>query len=65
MNDEKVLTLGEGGSFGELALIYGTPRAATVKAANDVKLWGIDRYVYLIYPLHWVMVWDMVHLKNI
>ena len=33
------------GSFGELALIYGTPRAATVKAASDVKLWGIDRYV--------------------
>jgi len=46
VNDEKVLTLGEGGSFGELALIYGTPRAATVKAANDVKLWGIDRDSY-------------------
>merc|ERR1719445_50530 len=40
---EKVLSIGEGGSFGELALIYGTPRAATVKAATDVKLWGIDR----------------------
>ena len=40
---EKVLSIGEGGSFGELALIYGTPRAATVKAASDVKLWGIDR----------------------
>ena len=38
MNEEKVLTLGEGGSFGELALIYGTPRAATVKAAKDVKV---------------------------
>ena len=46
VNEEKVLTLGEGGSFGELALIYGTPRAATVKAANDVKLWGIDRDSY-------------------
>ena len=41
---EKVLSIGEGGSFGELALIYGTPRAATVKAASDVKLWGIDRF---------------------
>ena len=41
------MTIGEGGSFGELALIYGTPRAATVKAANsDVKLWGIDRDSY-------------------
>ena len=47
MNDTKVVSLGEGGSFGELALIYGTPRAATVKAASDVKMWGIDRYVFL------------------
>lgn len=39
-------TIGEGGSFGELALIYGTPRAATVKAKTDVKLWGIDRDSY-------------------
>jgi len=46
VNGEKVLTLGEGGSFGELALIYGTPRAATVKAATNVKLWGIDRDSY-------------------
>lgn len=36
----------EGGSFGELALIYGTPRAATVKAKTDVKLWVIDRDSY-------------------
>ena len=38
-----VLTIAEGGTFGELALIYGTPRAATVKAVTWVKLWGIDR----------------------
>jgi len=31
VNGEYVSTIGEGGSFGELALIYGTPRAATVK----------------------------------
>ncbi|ESO00933.1 hypothetical protein HELRODRAFT_185745 [Helobdella robusta] len=41
-----VNTIGDGGSFGELALIYGTPRAATVKAKTDVKLWGIDRDSY-------------------
>ena len=42
------MQIGEGGSFGELALIYGTPRAATVKASTntDVKLWGIDRDSY-------------------
>ena len=36
-----MLTLGEGGSFGELALIYGTPRAATVKAAKNVKVFSV------------------------
>lgn len=41
-----VTIIGEGGSFGELALIYGTPRAATVRAKTDVKLWGIDRDSY-------------------
>lgn len=28
---ERVMEIGESGSFGELALIYGTQRAATVK----------------------------------
>ncbi|VDO15747.1 unnamed protein product [Rodentolepis nana] len=47
VNGELVSCIGEGGSFGELALIYGTPRAATVKARSDeVKLWGIDRDSY-------------------
>lgn len=46
VNQELVTTIGEGGSFGELALIYGTPRAATVTAKVDVKLWGIDRDSY-------------------
>jgi len=46
VNSKKVVSLCEGGSFGELALIYGTPRAATVKAASNVKLWGIDRDSY-------------------
>ena len=39
-------TLGEGASFGELALIYGTPRAADVRAKTDLKLWAIDRDSY-------------------
>uniref|UniRef100_A0A3P9JP13 cAMP-dependent protein kinase type I-alpha regulatory subunit n=1 Tax=Oryzias latipes TaxID=8090 RepID=A0A3P9JP13_ORYLA len=46
VNTEWVTSIGEGGSFGELALIYGTPRAATVKAKTNVKLWGIDRDSY-------------------
>ncbi|XP_072799610.1 cAMP-dependent protein kinase type I-beta regulatory subunit isoform X2 [Vicugna pacos] len=46
VNGEWVTSISEGGSFGELALIYGTPRAATVKAKTDLKVWGIDRDSY-------------------
>ncbi|MBZ3886567.1 cAMP-dependent protein kinase type I-alpha regulatory subunit [Sciurus carolinensis] len=46
INNEWATSMGEGGSFGELALIYGTPGAATVKAKTNGKLWGIDRDSY-------------------
>jgi len=46
VNETYVGSIGDGGSFGELALIYGTPRAATIKAKSDCKLWGIDRMSY-------------------
>lgn len=46
VNDTPVTTISEGGSFGELALIYGTPRAASIQAKTDVKLWAIDRDTY-------------------
>ena len=39
----EVVSISEGDSFGELALIYGTPRAATAVAVSTVKLWGLDR----------------------
>eukprot|EP00928_Gymnodinium_smaydae_P042424 TRINITY_DN28570_c0_g2_i1.p1 TRINITY_DN28570_c0_g2~~TRINITY_DN28570_c0_g2_i1.p1 ORF type:complete len:795 (+),score=137.20 TRINITY_DN28570_c0_g2_i1:68-2386(+) len=32
-----------GGSFGELALMYLAPRAATIKAKSDAIVWVIDR----------------------
>lgn len=34
------------GSFGELALIYGTPRAATIRATEDMKCFAMDRDTY-------------------
>ena len=33
--------------FGELALLYSAPRAATVRALTDCKLWVMERQVYL------------------
>ena len=33
-------------SFGELALKYSAPRAASIIAQNDGKLWALHRYVY-------------------
>lgn len=34
------------GSFGELALMYNTPRAATIVATSDGSLWGLDRATF-------------------
>ena len=48
MNGVNIISVGEGFGFGELALIYGTPRAATVKAASEVKLWGLDRLFFIL-----------------
>ena len=36
----------KGAAFGELALMYNTPRAATIKASEDCKLWAIDRNTF-------------------
>eukprot|EP00049_Salpingoeca_infusionum_P010295 m.174965 g.174965 ORF g.174965 m.174965 type:complete len:447 (+) comp14601_c0_seq1:471-1811(+) len=44
--EKKVLELTVGGSFGELALIYNQPRAASVRAKGDVQLWAIDQETY-------------------
>ena len=38
--------VGHGGSFGELALMYGCPRQATVQAAEDSVLWALDRLTF-------------------
>ncbi|CAG8590404.1 7884_t:CDS:2 [Ambispora gerdemannii] len=47
VNGRVVITVADGGSFGELALMYNTPRAATVKAITDGTLWAVDRRTFL------------------
>ncbi|KAH3902796.1 probable cAMP-dependent protein kinase regulatory subunit [Saccharomycodes ludwigii] len=46
VNNEKVNTSGPGSSFGELALMYNSPRAATVIAKTDCILWSLDRLTF-------------------
>ena len=38
-----VMKYTDGSSFGELALMYNCPRAATVKASSASSLWVLDR----------------------
>lgn len=46
VNEVKVGNYQDGSAFGELALIYGSPRAATIAATDDCKLWRIKRGWY-------------------
>ncbi|KAJ3217095.1 hypothetical protein HK099_005600 [Clydaea vesicula] len=42
----KVFAYGAGGSFGELALMYNAPRAATVTCTEESIMWALDRVTF-------------------
>ena len=39
-------SLSKGSVFGELAILYGCPRTASVQAAEDCDVWSIDRVTF-------------------
>ncbi|CAG5090781.1 Oidioi.mRNA.OKI2018_I69.PAR.g12719.t1.cds [Oikopleura dioica] len=43
---EQVFTYNDSGFFGELALMYNTPRAATVKCSKAGVIWSLDRKTF-------------------
>ncbi|KAI8070627.1 cAMP dependent protein kinase regulatory subunit [Gilbertella persicaria] len=46
INGNKVTSYGPGGSFGELALMYNAPRAASIVAVTDCVLYALDRVTF-------------------
>jgi len=44
--EKKVFTYDNTGAFGELALMYNTPRAATIMATEECILWALDRTTF-------------------
>lgn len=42
-SEVKVWDYSAGSAFGELALIFGSPYAATIRATTDCKLWSLSR----------------------
>ncbi len=46
VSNKKVNTIGSGGSFGELALMYNAPRAASVVSTSPAVLWALDRITF-------------------
>jgi CRP-like cAMP-binding protein len=44
--DEQIRTLGPGSYFGEIALLAGTSRTATVTAETDLTCWGLTSWAF-------------------
>lgn len=46
INGEFIAPVAEHSSFGDLALMYNSPRAATIKASSNCSLWMLDRVFF-------------------
>jgi len=47
-NEIRVHTYKAGDSFGELAIMYNAPRAATCRSKGETKLWALDRVSFKV-----------------
>lgn len=45
----------KGGVFGELALLYNTPRAASIVSVGDSELFSMSRYTFNGIVKEWAM----------
>jgi len=45
-HEKEKKTIGEGTPFGELALMYSSPRTATITALSTCSLWVMDRRTF-------------------
>ena len=67
--DKKVGGYDSAGSFGELALMYNMPRAATIVATSDGTLWAMVSTQFLFYLSResniWKIEWFTVFLEKI
>jgi cAMP-dependent protein kinase regulator len=55
VNRNKVAVRARGTLFGELALLYQSPRAATVTAVTDSVVWKVDRFTFRYTHTHTLM----------
>jgi CRP-like cAMP-binding protein len=46
VNGDAVASIGDGKSFGELALLYNTPRQATIRSQGTTQLFSLDRATF-------------------
>uniref|UniRef100_A0A2K6LIU9 cAMP-dependent protein kinase type II regulatory subunit n=1 Tax=Rhinopithecus bieti TaxID=61621 RepID=A0A2K6LIU9_RHIBE len=53
------------GSFGELALMYNTPRAATITATSPGALWGLDRVTFRRIIVKTIFIESLPFLKSL
>jgi CRP-like cAMP-binding protein len=58
----KVKSYEPGGSFGELALMYNEPRAASIRVTSDKAiLWSVDRHTSKSISVHFKVIRSQVH----